>query len=229
MTLRRVSLFIIMKKIKFRSEDVSTEWVKPEPAVKSIPQWFKDISPILQNNMTIKKCVPVLDAFTAGYILKTSADVFYDSETQRFVDNGTSDVVTYHQDFQLEGWNYDENVEPHPYKWINKFYIQTPKGYSTLFTHPLNRGDLPFVSVSAIVDTDEFPLSVQFPFLIKKGFHGIIPAGTPIVQAIPIKRDDWKSDFGDEEESYVYKDFWKWSDPPFSKYKRQFWKRKTYS
>jgi hypothetical protein len=218
-----------MKKIKFRSEDVSIDWIKPEPSVKQIPQWFKDIPPIVNNNMTIKKCVPVLDALTTGYVFKTSADVYYDAELKRFTDNGVSEVVTYHADFQLDGWHYGDDVEPHPYKWINKFFLQTPKGYSTLFVHPLNRADLPFTSLSAVVDTDEFPLSVQFPFFIKKGFSGLIPAGTPIVQAIPIKRNDWKSDFGDEEESYAYKEFWKWSDPPFSKYKRKFWKRKLYS
>lgn len=217
-----------MKKITFRSEDVTIDWAKPEPSVKQIPTWFKDISPVINNDMTIKKCVPVLDALTTGYMFRTSADVFYDSETKRFVDNGASDVITHHEDFQLTGWAFDENVEPHPYKWINKFLLQTPKGYSTLFTHPLNRADLPFTTMSSVVDTDEFPLSVQFPFFIKKGFHGLIPAGTPIIQAIPMKRDDWKSDFGDETESYVYKEFWKWFDVPMSKYKKQFWKRKLY-
>lgn len=217
-----------MKKITFRSEDVTVDWVKPEPVVKNIPQWFKDIDPVIDNQMTVKRCVPVLDAFTTGYVFKTSADVFYDSETKRFVDNGISETVTFHKDFQLDGWSFDENVEPHPYKWINKFHLKTPKGYSILFTHPLNRTDLPFVTMSSVVDTDNFPLSVQFPFFIKKGFHGLIPAGTPIIQAIPIKREDWQSDYGNEEESYVYKDMWKWLDPPMAKYKRMFWNRKNY-
>lgn len=217
-----------MKKITFRSEDVSVDWVKPEPVVKNIPEWFKNIDPVIENNMTIKRCVPVLDAFTTGYIFKTSADVFYDNETKRFIDNGISDTVTYHKDFQLDGWSFDENVEPHPYKWINKFHLKTPKGYSTLFTHPLNRGDLPFITMSSVVDTDRFPLSVQFPFFIKKGFHGLIPAGTPIIQAIPIKRENWESDYGNEEESYEYKDMWKWLEPPMAKYKREFWNRKNY-
>jgi len=218
-----------MKKITFRSEDVAVDWLKPEPTQKHIPDWFKGIDPVIDNEMTIKKCVPVLDAFTSGYVFRTSVDIFYDSETKRFIDNGVSEAITYHKDFQLEGWEFDENVEPHPYKWVNKFHVKTPKGYSLLFTHPLNRGDLPFTTMSSVVDTDDFPLSVQFPFFIKKGFHGLIPAGTPIIQAIPFKRDDWKSDYGDETESYVYKDFWKWFTPPMSKYKKHFWKRKSYN
>ena len=29
------------------------------------------------------------------------------------------------------------------------------------------------------------------PFFIKSGFEGVIPAGTPIAQLIPIKREKW--------------------------------------
>lgn len=216
------------KKVKFRTENAEVDFLKPIPASKAIPDWFKSIPPVLENDLTIKKCIPVLDGLTSGYVFRTSADIYYDEETSRFMDNGTIPVITHHQDFQLSGWEFDDSVEPHPYKWINNFYMQTPKGYSTLFIHPLNRGDLPFVSLSAVVDTDDFPLSVQFPFFIKKGFSGIIPAGTPIIQAIPFKRDDWKSDFGNENESYKYKEFWKWFNPPMAKYKRFFWKKKSY-
>jgi hypothetical protein len=69
---------------------------------------------------------------------------------------------------------------------------------------------------------------VQFPFFIKKDFNGLIPAGTPILQAIPFKRDDWKADYGKEEESYQYEGFWKWFNPPLAKYKREFWQKKNY-
>jgi hypothetical protein len=33
----------------------------------------------------------------------------------------------------------------------------------------------------------------SIPFFIKKGFEGIIPAGTPILQIIPFKKDNWTS------------------------------------
>ena len=121
-----------------------------------------------------------------------------------------------------------DHLSRHVYKWTNHFYLKTPKGYSTLFVHPLNRTDLPFYSLNAVVDTDDFPLTVQFPFLIKKDFNGLIPAGTPIMQAIPFKRDDWKMSFPKENESYEYEHFWNWFEPPMAKYKRFFWKKKRY-
>jgi hypothetical protein len=219
-----------MKKIQFRSQNILVDYLKPNSASRNIPDWFKTIQGVSKENhdLTIKKCMPVLDAFTLGYTFRTSADVMYDNSLKRFIDNGVERVITHHADFQLEGFEFDPSVEPHPYKWINQFHCKTPKGYSTLFTHPLNRGDLPFTSMSAVVDTDKHPLVVQFPFFIKKDFNGLIPAGTPILQAIPFKRDDWKSDYGDEEESYDYEHFWKWFNPPMARYKREFWQKKTY-
>jgi hypothetical protein len=220
----------IAKKIKALSEDIYIDWEKPSPAAKEIPAWFKKIQAVNdeEHDMTIKKCIPFLDTLTTGYMFKTSADVIYDEEYNRFLENGVSETVTLHPTFQIENMEIDSNLHPLPYKWINKFMWQTPKGYSTMFLHPLNRTDLPFQSISGIVDTDDFPLSVQFPFFMKKGFSGLIPAGTPIIQAIPFKRDDWDLKFPDQEESYEYEGFWNWFQPPMAKYKRQFWKRKRY-
>lgn len=216
------------KKIKALSENINIDFVKPTPASREIPEWYRSIPSVRENDITIKKCVPVLDAFSSGYIFRTSADVMYDADTQRFLDNGVDTQITSHADYQVEGMQLDDSFSPHPYKWINKFFWQTPKGYSTLFVHPLNRTDLPFQSLSAVVDTDDFPLSVQFPFFIKKDFNGLIPAGTPIIQAIPFKRDNWNLEFPEQSESYQYKEFWKWFDPPMAKYKKIFWKRKLY-
>lgn len=219
-----------MKKKKFsvKSENIHIAYLPPSPAATMVPEWFKNIEPVRNNDITIKKCVPVLDGFTAGYMFKTSVDIFYDDKTTKFIHNGVEEVVSSHAEFQIEGMEMTDHLTQYPYKWVNKFFVQTPKGYSTLFIHPINRFDLPFQSISAIVDTDDFPLSVQFPFFMKKGFTGMIPAGTPIIQAIPFKRDDWEIDFPKQDESYAYEDYYKWFDPPMAKYKRFFWKKKRY-
>lgn len=216
------------KKFKVQSESAHIAYLPPSPSATVIPDWYKEIPGVRENDLTIKKCVPVLDAFTSGYMFKTSVDVFYDDKTTKFMHNGIEEVVSHHAEFQIDGIQMTDDLTPYPYKWSNKFFVQTPKGYSTLFIHPMNRFDLPFQTISAVVDTDDFPLSVQFPFFMKKGFSGTIPAGTPIIQAIPFKRDDWKIEFPNKEESYEYKDFYKWFDPPMAKYKRFFWKRKRY-
>ena len=53
--------------------------------------------------------------------------------------------------------------------------------------------DLPFQTLSAVVDTDKHNVPTHFPFFMKHGFEGKIPLGTPIVQIIPFKRQEWKS------------------------------------
>ena len=79
--------------------------------------------------------------------------------------------------------------------WSFDFSLKTPKGYSVLFCHPLNRFELPFQTFSGVVETDEYNQGTHFPFYIKKLNVGeiiIIKKGTPIVQIIPFKRENWK-------------------------------------
>jgi hypothetical protein len=67
----------------------------------------------------------------------------------------------------------------------------------------------------------------NIPFFIKKGFTGTIPAGTPMFQILPIKREDWKS------ETQEYNDFF-WEEKIKEKqnfsgfYKKQIWQRKSF-
>jgi hypothetical protein len=66
-----------MKKIKFVSTNVSLLLAKPRPASKEIPEWYKELDGVVDKQETIKKCMPILDAFTAGYTLVLAADVHF--------------------------------------------------------------------------------------------------------------------------------------------------------
>jgi hypothetical protein len=214
------------KKIKFRSSNINLELSQPRPAYKTMPDWYRTIDGVVEGHETIKKCVPFLDAMMAGYSIVTTADVYYDS--QGFQEISKMPMVTNHLPQQIQGIPIPSEYSPMPYKWINLFSINTPKGYSTLFTHPLNRIDLPFYTLSGVVDTDKFPVEINFPFFIKKDFSGIIPAGTVIAQAIPFKREDWETDFDENEQAKLPIDIHTMHNPPFGYYKRKFWSRKKY-
>jgi hypothetical protein len=70
--------------------------------------------------------------------------------------------------------------------------IKTAPGWSTLFVPPLNHFDQPFTCLSGFVDTDVYPKEVNFPAVLKIYDADIhLPAGTPIITAIPIKRDSF--------------------------------------
>ena len=107
--------------------------------------------------------------------------------------------------------------------------INIPKNYSILFTHPLNRHDLPFTTLSGIVDSGLITSPTgSVPFYIKENFEGLIPQGTPIAQLIPIRQESWSSKI---KNGLVEKSLKQTisSNLVFSGwYKKNIWKRKNY-
>ena len=212
------------KKINFRarSKDEFEIQTKPYPAVKSIPKWFKDQVPYETHpfdekvndgkvhvrsrvsNATFKKCVPLLDGMSTGYIVPLWADVeIVSGDVPAIYWKTINDV------FHMHGEN-TRDMTPPPgynsqvYKYSNCWIPQTPKGYSCLITSPFGHNDLTFRAVPAVVDTDKSTLELVFPVWVKDNFDGIVEKGTPIAQIIPFKRDDWDSTF-DYFENNVYK------------------------
>jgi hypothetical protein len=85
----------------------------------------------------------------------------------------------------------------------------------------------PFMTFSGITDTDGWSGAGPIPFLIKRGFEGIIPAGTPIIQFSFIKREDWKSKIKEFDTKSLKK---KYSVKKYIMhgYKKEYWKKKSY-
>jgi hypothetical protein len=108
--------------------------------------------------------------------------------------------------------------------------MTTPPGYSTLFVPPMHNPNNIFTILEGFVDTDTYKSPVNFPFVLNDiNWRGIIPAGTPIAQAIPIKRSSWKHRIGsDKERTEQEKIVIKLKTLFFNSYKRQFWHRKEY-
>ena len=67
--------------IKFHTkEDVLNIIPHPVPAAKAMPDWFKKLKPQVDNSTTeqagaVKRCMPVLDAVSQGYIIPLWADL----------------------------------------------------------------------------------------------------------------------------------------------------------
>ena len=220
--------------------------VNIDRATKHIPEWYKNspqkikgfekFSLIINNptstTSTYKKCSPFLDAISNGYIfyLSTDIEVFTKEDGSPYIIWRGSDLnpITWHDNEQWEGLEYPDNCHKFIYKWENHFAIKTPKNYSTLFTHPHNRFDLPFYTISGIVDTDKYPLPVQFPFFIKENFRGIIKAGTPVAQITFIKRDKWFRIIKKYDEYNIKKEKFKFFSNIERSYKKFFWQKKEY-
>jgi hypothetical protein len=236
-----------MKKIKIIPTKPNSELIlNIDVAKKNIPDWYKK-SPqkikgleqfsLIPNNplvttSTYKKCSPFLDALSDGYIFSLSQDVevLISDEGTPFLSwrPAGQAVISNHTENQWEGLPYPDFCHAFIYKWENTFVIKTPKGYSTLFTQPHNRFDLPFQIISGIVDTDKYNLEIHFPFFIKKNFTGIIKAGTPLVQMTFFKREHWYRKVLKYNRDFVNKSKMNFFAKIDRSYKNQIWQKKNY-
>ena len=210
-----------MEKIIFTNIEGVPLIYQPQPAFKVIPEWYRDVNSYIstekkpmgdgRTSATIKRCMPVFDAMVSGYIITSYVDVYVSQKELVEADTGkeTGKFITYYE------WPSYKPIEFHPLeqapnhplsneeaypKWINSWGIKTPPGYSTLFITPLHR-DLPFTIIPGVVDTDTYTAAVNFPFVLNnKNFEGLIPAGTPIAQAIPFERKSWQMEIGNSED-----------------------------
>jgi hypothetical protein len=218
------------------------------PASANIPKWYSSL-PLEVNkekrvfkegieNSTIRRCVPFLDAITAGYIIPLPYDVFVTREKSVSEDGVELDLPFYSSNGPGISFHSPEQAKDHPMnkknkpiaKIINPWSVKTPSGYSCAFLPPLNGKESPIEIMAGIVDTDEYTNQVNFPFnLIDENFEGLIPAGTPVAQVVPFKRESWKMKFGSEKElseSRVIMS--KLRMKIFDSYRSQFWSKKEF-
>lgn len=195
-------------KIKFYP---STEYVKniydaPSPAVKLLPTWWKNM-PKYSNaeaslkfapaaSITAKQCSPLLDAMGAGYYLTLPCDIIVKQEDGFPVITWATDeplFSTWHKD-QVSTYDIPDNFSSTVFKFLHGWIFETPPGWSTLFLQPLAYLSSETLALPGLVDTDILKTDINCPLVIKKGFEGIIEKGTPLVQLIPFKRNNWKSE-----------------------------------
>lgn len=178
---------------------------QPKPIKDFLPEWYRKAESTFKaakfnfkEMAGLKKCIPYLDAMISGYALTFPCDVHVNRDDQGNL-HITWDAEKIHKEFIDERPSNMGATMPRPVGFAPNHLVfsgiwgwRTPRGWSSLVTHPLNRQDLPFHTVSAIMDTDEFWGAGNIPFFIREDFVGVIPEGTPFAQVIPIKRATWK-------------------------------------
>lgn len=226
----------------------------PVPAKLAIADWYKNIKPIEKRIPRVtpgdsyggvdldnlKQCMPFFDAMASGYIQKSWCDIVIKKDDEGVPDvflPGNMDTINPEitapfllrrpgSHLPTSGLYY--NWE---FAWVRPWIPQTPKGYSILVTHPFNRTDLPFLTLTGIADKDKDMRVAfgQYPVYIQKDFEGVIPAGTPIAQFIPIKREPWKMKVKDFDLDAIVATNDKKRSYFFDFYKRLYWDKKDYS
>lgn len=183
---------------------------RPQPSSKYVPKWYKDYHRYAKPNgehgslndvkkgvafPTFKNCVPFFDGLTAGYMYETPCDLrVYEKSGTPVIETepGFEEFVGYRG--PQDGLPTSDEFHIEHFYWLPPWAIKVPDGYSCLYISPMNRIDLPFYTIGGIIDNDKVSMTGQYPFMLKRGFTGIIPKGTPFAQIIPIKREDWKSE-----------------------------------
>ena len=202
----------------------------PTPAVKSLPKWYKDADKYdPNNNSTYKNCVPFFEGMSSGYTFVLPCDVTF------YIDNDEPNVKCEIPEFvtrrpEMAQFHHPEGYYKNHFAWFPEWGVSLPEGYSALYLNPINRFDLPFLNTSGIIDNDRVFRPGNMPFFLKQGYQGTLPAGTPYVHIIPIRREDWDSVYVDESVKEQHEDF-----KPGSKrkgnntYRERIWERIRYS
>jgi hypothetical protein len=162
------------------------------------PAWYQRLPGVDQeavsaanNGLTVKRCLPFLDAMNLGWLLPLAAtvrlDVADDGERVAAGWEFDRELVSTHAPFQAAGNPY----EPRPVmKFHNPWAIRTAPGWSCLFLPPLNRPGGVVEVLAGVVDTDTYVAPVNLPF-VATGPDGVhtLAKGTPLAQVVPFRRD----------------------------------------
>ena len=195
------------KKILYSSRFKPVKKIKPSKSF--IPDWYKNIKAFNKNNIefhpelgnrplvTVKSCVPFLDGIMTGYTVELWTDI-------NISNDGETTYRWAHEPQPMESRIHNKHnaLIPTPvgysdvhYTWLNPYVIKLPVGYSAVIMHPSNRFDLPFHTLTGVVDAEI--IVGNLPFFLLDGFEGLIEKGTPIFQIIPFKREKWSAEWDD--------------------------------
>ena len=177
---------------------------RPVPGEAGLPDWLKAMpSESASDSLdmavrTVKQCPPFLDAMRGGWLMPLLCDVTVGPDLTfawdwdlpvAALDQLTRSPIATHVSAQLSGFP-KAQAGTSAIKFNSAWTIEVPEGWSILVAHPANRIDLPFQTLSGVVDCDAFSHGfVHFPALwTDPDWTGTLPAGTPVAQIWPIPR-----------------------------------------
>ena len=191
-------------KIIFRCDPaLQAHLPKPVRAREALPDWLRAmptdvLSPTHGVTVrTVKQCPPFVDAMSHGFLMTLPCDVTVSGgkfswswELPALLTHRHPRApLSFHVPEQITG----APLQSHGRTVIkfNSFWtIELEPGYSLFATHPVNRSDLPFRTLTGLVDCDRFnTVGILFPATWEvPDFEGVLPAGTPVAQCFPVAR-----------------------------------------
>lgn len=177
---------------------------RPVPARDGLPEWLRAMPmrvavPELGGEIrTVKHCPPFLDAMRTGFLMPLVADLRVEAGVFSWdwdppataLRRTTRAPISFHHAEQALGSPLHDPEQVF-LKFNNFWTIQVEPGWSLLVLHPINRPELPFQTLSGLVDADRFGRGlIHFPARwLDPSFEGVLARGTPVAQCIPVHRD----------------------------------------
>lgn len=208
-----------MIKVTFVPKYRQFKSIFPEPVSvqSSIPEWWKKQEAYFNNDqvpyngnmlLTVKKCQAVFDAMTYGYYLRLPMDVYIDAtgDVLKFDMPGAAKefqqmLLSNHLKDQIAQYPIPEYYHPDVIRIHPMWLVKTEDGYSSLFQAPIHNNECALKAIPGVIDTDSYPSDGFLSFFVPKGFKGTIKQGTPFVQVLPFKREEWESSLSQDRNS----------------------------
>ena len=190
-------------RIVFRCDPALTDRLpRPVAARQGLPEWLRAMPSAAHSDMhgqevrTVKQCPPFVDAMRHGFLMLLPCDVAVSGGRFSWawelpplsVETHPRSPLSFHVPAQVSGTPLDAGRTL--IKFNSFWTIELEEGYSLFATHPVNREDLPFRTLTGLVDADRFnAVGILFPAAwTDPDFAGVLPAGTPVAQCFPVSR-----------------------------------------
>jgi hypothetical protein len=176
---------------------------RPQPAREALPEWLRAMAPRVSSEMhgrqirTSKQCPPFVDAMSHGFMIFLPCDVQVQNGQFSWhwplpaltLQGHPKAPLSFHVPEQLVGSPLQRGTQA-AIKFNSFWTIELEPGFSLMATHPINRDDLPFRTVTGLVDADKFnSVGINFPAVwTQPEFSGTLPRGTPVAQCFAVSR-----------------------------------------
>ena len=192
-------------KVRFRCDPaLGGRLPRPSPALQALPEWLRSMPGAAYSDLhgrdvrTVKQCPPFVDAMRHGFVMPLPCDVTVAGGRFSWSwdlpppasDTHPRSPLSFHVPAQVAGSPLNKSGRT-VIKFNSFWTVELETGYSLFATHPVNREDLPFRTLTGLVDSDRFnAVGILFPALwIDGDFEGLLPAGTPVAQCFPVARE----------------------------------------
>ena len=192
--------------------DPALEAILPRPVLarQALPSWLRAMPMTARSDMhggaairTVKQCPPFVDAMRTGFLMPLPCDLRYADGAFTWnwkrpassLQGQPRAPINFHAAAQVAGAPFGaDNL----IKFVGFWTVELPPGWSLLATHPLNRDDLPFRTLTGLVDADRFhEIGLLFPARwLDPAAPCMLPRGTPVAHCIPVPREPVELAFG---------------------------------